>query len=212
MIKLDKRLSSILSEISGKVLADIGCDHGKLLAVALLDGRCLKAIAGDISADSLSKTISLAKELGLEDRIEFRVSNGFEKIGENLDTAVIAGLGGYEIRDILSQQLPEIKRLVLCPHQNAMIARRALNQIGYGAIKDYVIKEGRKYYQIIVAEKGFEAYKSEELRFGKNTPSCDDYYDMLKSRKSVIENRFLGKTIPKGEMEDEYQEILRCLK
>lgn len=212
MIKLDKRLSSILNEIEGTVLADIGCDHGKLTVSALGNGKCQKAIAGDISADSLNKTISLVKELGFEDKVECRVSDGFENIHEDLDTAVIAGLGGYEIKDILSKPFPQIKRFIICPHQNVMIARRAINQIGYGALKDYVVKEGKKYYQIIVAEKDLPLYDINELRFGKNEPESDDYYQMLKDRKAVLENRFLGKEIPKGEMQDEYQEIIRCLK
>ena len=212
MIKLDKRLSSILEEIVGDVLGDIGCDHGKLSISAIIKGKCKKVIAVDVSADSLQKTVNLAKEFGVEYSVDCRVSNGFQNVKETLDTAVIAGLGGYEINDILSQSIPDIGRLVLCPHQNVSVARMALNKIGYGAIKDYVIKEGRKYYQIIVAEKGLDSYSKEELRFGKNQPVSNDYIEMLNERKAVIENRFFGKDIPQGEMQDEYQEIIRCLK
>ena len=212
MIKLDKRLTSILEEIEGDLIADIGCDHGKLAAASLIKGKCNKVIAGDVSLGSLSKTIKLAEELGLVEKIDCRLSDGFDAISENIDTAIIAGLGGYEIRDILSRPLPNIRRIVLCPHQNVMVARRSINLIGYGAIKDYVVKEGHKYYQIIVAERGCPAYSKEELRFGKNFPYTNDYFEMLKERKATIETRFDGKSIPSGEMQDEYQEIMRCLK
>lgn len=211
MIKLDKRLSALLSEIEGEIIADIGCDHGKLSISALLQGKCKKVIAADISASSLEKTVKLAKEYGLSDKVETKVSDGFESIDNDLDTAIIAGLGGYEIREILSRNIPQIKRLILCPHQNASVARTALNEIGYGAVKDYIVKEGSKFYPIIVAEKGKKSYLTEELRFGLNYPQCSDYREMLLERKSVLEERFNGKEIPQGEMQAEYREIMRCL-
>ncbi len=211
MFKLDKRLRALLNEIKGGVIADIGCDHGKLSIAAILERKCDKVIAADISANSLSKAIMLANSYALTDNIEFRVSNGFEKINENLDTAIIAGLGGYEIRDILLKSLSSVKRLLLCPHQNAMVARIALMDLDYGASKDFVVKEGDKYYQIIVAEKGVEKYTDNELRFGKNFPATQDYYSMLIDRKTLLDARFKGRVIPEGEMKDEYQEIERCL-
>lgn len=212
MFKLDKRLRALLNEIEGGLIADIGCDHGKLSIASLVEKKCDRVIAADISANSLSKAVALADNYKLTDKVEFRVSNGFEKIDEDLDAAIIAGLGGYEIRDILSKKMPSVKRLLLCPHQNAMIARVTLNSLGYGATKDFVVKEGNKYYQIIVAEKDAPKYILEELRFGKNLPATQDYYAMLMDRKAVLDARFEGKAIPEGEMQDEYQEIERCLK
>ena len=212
MIKLDNRLRALLGEIEGETLADIGCDHGKLAVSALIEGKCNRVIAGDISAESLKKAVKLAKECALEDKIDCRVSDGFNAIKEDLDTALIAGLGGYEIRDILSREVPNVKRFVLCPHQNVAVARKAINEIGYGAIKDFVVKEGSKFYQIIVAEKGNKKYEDSELRFGLNFPKSPYYKEMLVARKSVIEERFSGKEIPIGEMQNEYQEIIRCLK
>lgn len=212
MIKLDKRLSSILDDIKGGLIADIGCDHGKLVIMALISGKAEVVIASDISASSLSKTKLLANDFNLENKVDCRVGDGFEKIQEDLDTAIIAGLGGYEIREILLGDVPQIKRLILCPHQNPAIARMTLNQIGYSAVKDYVVKEGKKFYQIIVAEKGEVTYAESELRFGLNVPNTPDYYEMLNNRKAIIEERFTGRDIPSGEMQDEYQEIIRCLK
>ena len=212
MIKLDNRLRALLSEIIGDTLADIGCDHGKLAVSALIETKCSKVIAGDISAESLKKAVKLAEEYACEDKIECRVSDGFDKIKEDLDTAIIAGLGGYEIRDILSKGIPNIKRLVLCPHQNVAVARQAINAMGYEAVKDFVVKEGRKFYQIIVADKGNKKYQEGELRFGLNYPASSCYQEMLLARKGIIEERFSGKEIPMGEMQNEYQEIIRCLK
>lgn len=212
VIKLDNRLISILSEIEGDVLADIGCDHGKLSISALLNDKCKRVIAVDISEKSLQKTIELARDCNCSNRIETRVSDGFKAITQPIDTAVIAGLGGYEIKSILLDKLPPVRRLIVCPHQNASVARKALNQIGYGALKDYIVQEGEKYYPIIVAEKNQKIYCDDELRFGKNLPKKADYYNMLRTRKQVLDLRFPDGSLPAGEMTEEYQEIIRCLK
>lgn len=197
-----------MSEIVGPIVADVGCDHGKLSVEALIGDYAEKVIAVDISPLSLNKTIELANEKGVSQRIDCRVSNGFEAITESLDTAVIAGLGGYEIKDILSKKVPDIKRLVICPHQNTAVARKAINEFGYGAVRDYVVKSGSKFYQIIVAEKGLMPYSQKELRFGKNLPKSKDFDDMIISRKKVLEDRFAGKEIPEGEMLNEYEELV----
>ncbi|MBO5775838.1 MAG: SAM-dependent methyltransferase [Clostridia bacterium] len=209
MIKLDSRLKALLDDIKGPVVADIGCDHGKLSVSALIKNKADKVIAVDISPLSLNKTIELANSECVSDRVDCRVSDGFEAITESLDTAVIAGLGGYEIKDILSKRVPQINRLIICPHQNAAVARKAINEFGFGAIKDYVTKSGDKFYQIIVAEKDAPAYAEEELRFGKNYPQNDDYLAMIKSRKKVLEDRFEGRSIPEGEMLKEYEELVK---
>jgi tRNA (adenine22-N1)-methyltransferase len=205
VIKLDNRLISILSEIEGDVLADIGCDHGKLSISALLNDKCKRVIAVDISEKSLQKTIELARDCSCSNSIETRVSDGFKAITQPIDTAVIAGLGGYEIKSILLDKLPPVRRFIVCPHQNASVARKALNQIGYGALKDYIVQEGEKYYPIIVAEKNQKIYCDDELRFGKNLPKKADYYNMLRTRKQVLDLRFPDGILPAGEMTEEYQ-------
>ncbi len=212
MIKLDKRLTSILSEIAGTTLADIGCDHGKLSVSAIINGRCNRVIAVDISKGSLDKTVKLAEKFNVADKVECRLGNGFQVVNENVDCAVIAGLGGYEIRDILVGSKVNVSRLILCPHQNAKIARMALNTLGFSALKDYVVEESGKFYPIIVAQKGEAKYLESQLRFGLNIPSNNEYYEMLVARKKILEDRFLGRDIPEGEMLSEYQEINRCLK
>ena len=55
MLRLDKRLTAVVNEVNGEVLADIGCDHGKVSAASLIGGKVKRVIACDISEDSLSK-------------------------------------------------------------------------------------------------------------------------------------------------------------
>ncbi len=213
MIKLDKRLSCLLQEIDGDVLADIGCDHGKLSVSAVLSGKAKSVIAVDISKESLGKTIKLASEYGVGEKISCRVGDGFSPISEDVDTAVIAGVGGYEIAAILDGQTYSAKRLVLCPHQNPSEARKALDKHGYTAVKDYIIDCSGKFYPIIVADKQKELipYKQEELRFGKNIPATREYADMLSARKQALDARFAEHTVTSKCMIEEYEEVKNLL-
>lgn len=209
MIKLDKRLDCLLNEIIGETFADIGCDHGKLAVSAILSGRTERTIAVDISKDSLAKTKKLADSYGVGEKVSCRVGDGFLPITERIDTAVIAGMGGYEISSIITNCLCDVKRFVLCPHQNASIARKALNEIGYTAVKDYIVQSGDKFYPIIVAEQcqDFIPFSESEMRFGKNTPPTQDYDTMLSERKKVLDHRFAEHVVTSKGMIEEYEEV-----
>lgn len=94
-------------------LIDIGSDHGLLCAYAVTMGRAAHATAADISADSLSKARALIKELSLEDKVGFAVSDGFLNIdiaAENY-SVVIAGMGGELIARILEVGGDKVSRV-----------------------------------------------------------------------------------------------------
>ena len=87
---MDGRLECILSHVHAKVLADIGCDHGKVAVYAVLRGLTEKSIAADISEECLKKARALAKEKGAGS-VEFRVGDGMRVLKENeADNVVIA--------------------------------------------------------------------------------------------------------------------------
>ena len=57
---LSKRLQEIYDLIpSCQIVADIGTDHGFIPEKLLLEKKCQKVIASDISKQSLSKTIEV---------------------------------------------------------------------------------------------------------------------------------------------------------
>ena len=64
----NKRLRSIIDEINNAhTLADIGCDHGKVSVMCLLEKRAQHVIACDISAPSLQKAEKLGVRIINED-------------------------------------------------------------------------------------------------------------------------------------------------
>lgn len=204
----DTRLNAIISEITGPVVADIGSDHGYVAVAALAKANVKRVVAADISGKCLEKTVRLAREKGVSDSVETVVSDGFSDIAEHIDTAVIAGLGGYETIKILEKakaldRVPE--KLILCPHQNAFELRAYLD--GFRIDKDYIVESGGKFYPVIVAVKGGGGYNADELRFGKNLPPTEDFFKMLRTRKRVLEDRFSGREMP-PRVRAEYEEIL----
>ena len=67
-IKLDYRLSEIASNVTGKVICDIGCDHGKLSYHLLNAGVVDFAYISDISAPSLEKAVNLLNYYNLQQK------------------------------------------------------------------------------------------------------------------------------------------------
>ena len=163
---MSKRLEIILSELSVcDTFADIGCDHG-YVAKAMLDAKkCNRVIVSDISAECLQKAENLLKKT-YPDKFCAVVSDGFEKVGK-CDLALIAGMGGELIVNIIEKAMVLPDKLVLQPMKNADKVRRALISSGYKIVRDYTF-EDEKFYDIISAEKGNDFYTDEEYEFGRD--------------------------------------------
>lgn len=133
--------------------ADIGCDHGRVAAAILQMGLCRKVIATDISLPSLKKAERLASYLGLAERMELRQGNGFEAIGEGeCEAVLILGMGGQLIARILDgckTPLNGARRAVLQPMRGQAELRRYLHEKGLCIEEDRIVKEGRRYYQVL---------------------------------------------------------------
>ncbi len=128
-----------------EILADIGCDHGKLSAAALQSGKAKRVIASDISRPSLDKAYRLAKKLGFQGRMQCRIGDGLAVLerGE-ADAAVLAGMGGELIASLLETQ-ESIARSLIClvlqPMQNATNLRRFLRK------NDWCIEDEKLAYE-----------------------------------------------------------------
>ena len=98
-MNIDKRLESIVNEIDGDTLVDVGCDHGKVTFEAIKRGKVKKVIATDISQKSLDKCVKLINKANIQN-VDFRC-------GDGLDVGKGATLGAQDVavahqRDILA--------------------------------------------------------------------------------------------------------------
>ncbi len=175
-MNLSKRLSKIVSMVpKGSRIADVGCDHGFVTIELLENGIAASACALDVNRDPLEKARENARAHGLEDRIEFYLSNGLEKLpADKADTVIIAGMGGILITDILegtpSYVKKDIKRYILAPQSEYSRFRHYLHDNGYCIIDEKMVMEDGKYYPIVVAEvsQNIQKYEKEiEYRYGK---------------------------------------------
>jgi tRNA (adenine22-N1)-methyltransferase len=147
-----ERLNSAIELLSGaRVVADVGCDHGRL-SCALVQGEIAKqCIAIDVSAPSLEKAVRLARQIGVEDRVETRLGDGLAPLdtGE-ADALAILGMGGTLMARILDV-IPPLKGAKLCvlqPMRAAEDIRRWLFERNYPVLDDRVIYEAGRYYQV----------------------------------------------------------------
>lgn len=157
MKKLTLRLSAAIDMLcGGDTLVDIGADHGYLTAAALIGGKFKNAIAADISRDSLKKAEGLIKELGLENKVAFAVTNGFSGIApKGSYSAAILGMGGELIAAILCAggAAPRLaKSIVMQPMGGEAELRRYLYANGYNITDERIVKEAGRYYQLILAQ------------------------------------------------------------
>lgn len=170
------RLAAVCSIIEpAEVIADVGCDHGKVAGYCLEKGLAKRVIASDISESCLEKA-----RLGLfgYKNVEFHCCNG---IAYYCDEAIIAGMGGMLISDIIAAAEHRPKRLVLCPHRDDAQVRRTLNTLGYSINQDFVCYERRRYYSVIGADFGAkeQALSDLQILFGVY---CHEKNDLLKNR------------------------------
>ena len=157
-MELSKRLNFIIENISdASVIADIGTDHGYIPLYAVKNNLCSKAIAVDINKDPLDKAKLNAILEGVGDELEFRLGNGLAPIknGE-IDVAVIAGMGGNLIRDILEADIEKVKSitsLILVPAQNPEVLREYLYNNDYEIINEDLCYEEGIYYELFKVRK-----------------------------------------------------------
>ena len=156
---LSKRLGVILECVEPTTCVwDMGCDHGYLAASLIESKKAKHVIASDISKLSLEKTKELAVKRHLTSMIECRLGDGLDVISPGeVDTAVIAGMGGHLIAEklnILSSTDYHIQTFVVQPMNRADLVRHALENNGYRIVSECIVREEHHFYQIIKAIPG----------------------------------------------------------
>ncbi|MDD4291771.1 MAG: class I SAM-dependent methyltransferase [Clostridia bacterium] len=127
-----------------RTLADVGCDHGYIGAGALSENKAQFVWFCDISVDSLAK----ARRLMNCANCDFVCADG---LTVDVDVAVIAGLGGREIADIVRNAVSLPRWLVLQPMKNQYELRKDIIE-HYSIEKDIIFKWRNKFYTLILAE------------------------------------------------------------
>ncbi|MGA9468221.1 MAG: class I SAM-dependent methyltransferase [Exiguobacterium marinum] len=167
-IILDRRLKQVVDYIpKGSVLADIGSDHAYVPCYALQQGIISKGIAGEVNVGPMEAARAQVDLIESLDAIDVRLGDGLAVLKEDEATCIsICGMGGSLIRSILEtgkEKLGAVERLILQPNVDGQHVRSWLLENGYVLVKESIVEENDKVYEILVGEKGIETIYSEEV-------------------------------------------------
>lgn len=173
---ISERLGLAASFIKkGRVVADIGTDHGYLPIYLIREGISDKVIAADMRKKPLEKAKKNAENFMVSDKIEFRLSDGLESFsGEEADAYVICGMGGTIMMKILQKALCDDKlnegdQLVLSPQADREMFRRFLYEKGFLIEEEKMIRENSWFYVVFSCTYDGKSRRESELiyRYGK---------------------------------------------
>ena len=148
--------------------ADIGADHGRLSCYLLHHQVCGRMIVSDVSADSLMKARRLLALHGLDERADFRVADGLDALDAPVNCLAICGMGGRLMGDILLRGRQKLQgaSLVLSCHTEIPLLRQILTEIGYRLNAEKLVRAKGRYYVVMRAEPGEQAYSEKEIYLG----------------------------------------------
>ena len=191
-------------------VADIGCDHAHTDIWLIKNGIAGHCIGMDVRPGPLKKAAENLKMYDCTDQVELRLSDGFEALNpQEADVAVIAGMGGIVMRNILERGLGNGGHLkdsglvlILQPQSHIYEVRKWLYDNGYEITDEDMCFEDGKYYFSMKAlwkrtapdHEGVGA-SGPELHFGpvllRNKPMIlhrylrDSYYKALRRLEQI---------------------------
>ncbi len=179
MQQLDRRLQTVFSMVrAGRIVADIGTDHGYLSAALLEKKICPKVYACDVNEGPLKAAVGT---LSAFDSSTWRaiLSDGLEQVPADAEDLVIAGMGGEVIAGILERGKrffsPE-KRWILQPQSKHEKLRTYLAQNGFLIEKEQAVTEREKIYTVMLCTYTGEKRSIGETRawFGEHLQNKTD--------------------------------------
>lgn len=181
IIKIGPRLRAVASYVvQGAKLADIGTDHAYLPVYLLQKELISGAIAVDIHKGPLEAAENTVKLYGLASRIDIRLGNGLIPLlpGE-IDTLVIAGMGGATILEILLSKpevLEKVNSLILQPQGAEDRVRKFLADQGWKLKDEELVQEDGRIYTIINFTRNEGLSREDiELMAGELTRKIGDF-------------------------------------
>ncbi len=143
MPKLDQRLIAVTHRIRSGVHADIGSDHGLLLASLLGSGRIDYGIAIDNKQQPFENSRKTLAGLAAE----VRLGDGLAALNTGeADSLSICGMGAENMRSILQRYPDRVPaEVVLQPNSRAELIRQWAWSAGFWLVDEQVVRTTGKY-------------------------------------------------------------------
>lgn len=154
---MKKRLQAMIDWVEpGARLIDIGSDH-LIIPIQLIDrGITSLVFASDVN-DGPLETMRRARG---DRNITIIASDGLKQVSESIDSAIIAGMGGRLIRQIIEDSLDKflaLDYLIVQPMQQ-IEELRAYLQTHFEVVAERLIAEDRKIYHLLKLRPGSDDY------------------------------------------------------
>ena len=165
MNRLDFIASLAMDE---KTILDIGTDHAYTVIKAIKNYNVSNAIASDISEGPLNQAKKNIIKYNLEDRIKLVLSDGLDNINDEFSLAIISGMGGTNIINIIDRGLDKLKgkKLILSSHSDFYKLREYLVNNGFIIKNEFSLYDKNKYYEVLLIDEGYNKYSLFELKYG----------------------------------------------
>lgn len=195
-VELSARMQALVDLVSkGKIVCDIGCDHGFVSIYLVQQKIAPRVYAMDVRTGPLERAKEHIREYGLENYIETRLSDGLAalKPGE-ADCMICAGMGGPLMMKILEEgrkKAGAMSELILQPQSEVPAFRSFLRKEGYKVVDENMIYEDGKYYPMMkavpVCKEEMQTYDlSEEEQL------MDMYGEILLKKKHPVLEQYLA--------------------
>lgn len=217
-MNLSPRLLEIAKMVDkDSIVADIGTDHGYIPVYLIENQISKKVIACDINEAPLQSAINYINTKKLNEKIDTRLGDGLSpiNIGE-VDTAIIAGMGGILITNILDDNkdiVKTIEKFILQPMIASSDLRKYLYKNNYKIIDEKLVREDNRFYEIIVAVHGKDEIKNNiYYEIGKKLIEKKDPLLKLHIEKKIKKTKTILENIEKNSDKEKNQKYIELKK
>ncbi|WP_291632906.1 class I SAM-dependent methyltransferase [Clostridium sp.] len=223
-MELSIRLKAIVSMIEEcNSIIDVGTDHGYVPIYLIKNGVIKNAIASDINRGPVEKAKRNITVNNVTGQIDCRLGSGLSTVKkEEVQVAIIAGMGGNLIRDILEADLDVVKHfkyMVLQPVQNAEVLREYLYSSGYDIIDEEICRDDGKFYEIIKVKyntKSVEVdsiyYEISKILLDKKSLTMQSFIEYKLQKYSKVYDTLNDDTILSNNRKEQLYHIIIRLK
>lgn len=164
------RLATIASCIEkDSIVADIGCDHAYLPIILTENRISKKCYAMDNKKGPLEAAKKNIVERGFQEDIVTILSDGFDKLPDDVDTVVMAGMGFATVKTIIQNDIEKakkLKRIVIQVNKQVEQLRRWLNEQSFSIVDEKIVEDGFIYQIVVVTFGTKNDYNDDDYMFG----------------------------------------------
>ncbi len=216
-----RAISDLIDNVSS--IVDVGTDHGYIPIYLVKNNIIDFAVASDINKGPVEKAKKNIENYNLGNKIVARLGGGLTTVKpKEVEAAVIAGMGGNLIRDILEDSKKVFKALnyvVVQPVQNPEVLREYVYNSGYTIIDEIIVKDEEKYYEIMKIKyddnkKEIDPiyYEVSEILLNKREPLFKEYLQFKLGKYIRVYENLTEETELAKKRKEELETLINKLK